>query len=135
MGMAVLAFPSETRRIVGRSAAGALFGRLAAEAVEVAAFAYLGADHRLLGLRHCRSGARDRLELPVRTIAADALAFGARALVMAHNHPSGDPSPSAADREATRRLARALDALEVRLLEHLVVARDGVASFRALGLL
>jgi DNA repair protein RadC len=54
---------------------------------------------------------------------------------MAHNHPGGDPTPSNADRDATRLLARALDPLGVRLLDHLVIAEGGTVSFRSLGLL
>ncbi|UZK65588.1 JAB domain-containing protein [Sphingomonas sp. M1-B02] len=89
----------------------------------------------MLGIRHARSCSVDRLVLPIREVAADALAFDARAVVMAHNHPSGDPTPSAADREATRLLARALEAIEVRLVDHLVIAARGITSFRSLGLL
>ncbi|RYD55748.1 MAG: hypothetical protein EOP60_05755 [Sphingomonadales bacterium] len=69
--------------------------------------------------------------LPQQRIAA----LDAEAVVMAHNHPSGDSTPSVADREATRMLARALDGLGIRLLDHLVVTRNGVSSFRAMGLL
>ena len=122
-------------RLAGPAAAGDLFAPLAGEAIEVLAFVYLGEDQRVLGLRHARSGSIDALDLAVREIAADALAFGAAAVVMAHNHPSGDPTPSNADREATRLLARALDTLGVRLVDHLVVAAHGITSFRCLGLL
>ncbi|UYY57713.1 JAB domain-containing protein [Sphingomonas sp. S2-65] len=113
----------------------ALFAGLAGEAVEVLAFAYIGSDRGLLGLRHARSLSTASMAVPIRDIAADALAFDACAVIMAHNHPSGDPTPSTADREATRLLARALDTLEVRLLDHLIVAARGVTSFRTLGLL
>lgn len=123
------------RFLADPAAAGELFAGLAGEAMEVMAFAYLGGDQRLLGMRHARSGSVDSLDLPIRDIAADALAFGAAGVVMAHNHPSGDPTPSSADREATRLLARALDPLGVRLLDHLVVAARGTTSFRRLGLL
>jgi DNA repair protein RadC len=54
---------------------------------------------------------------------------------MAHNHPSGDPTPSAADRDMTRLLARTLGALDIRLLDHLIVTLSGTTSFRRLGLL
>jgi DNA repair protein RadC len=133
--MPLLDLPPSTRHLHDAEAAHALFAGLADEAVEVAAFAYLDRDQRLLGLRHTRPGRRDWLDLPIREVAADALAFDASAVVMAHNHPSGDPTPSVADREATRQLARALKALEVRLLDHLILAARGVTSFRALGLL
>jgi len=130
----VAAEPSH-RRLAGPDAAGELFAPLAREPVEVAAFVYLDAGQRVLGMRHARAHSAGRLDLPIRDIAADAIAFDARGLVMAHNHPSGDPTPSAADREATRLLARALDALGVRLLDHLVVARGGITSFRRSGFL
>jgi DNA repair protein RadC len=54
---------------------------------------------------------------------------------MAHNHPSGDATPSIADRDATRRIAQALGTLQIRLIEHLIVSRNGCSSFRDLGLL
>ncbi|TGX52565.1 DNA repair protein [Sphingomonas gei] len=123
------------RRLNDPAAAVALFACLADETTEVMAFVYLAADERVLGMRHARSASVDRLVLPIRDIAADALAFGAAAVVMAHNHPSGDPAPSSADREATRLLARALATLDIRLADHLIVARGGVTSFRRLGLL
>lgn len=122
-------------RIADPAAASDLFAALAGEAFEVVAFVYLDSEQRVLGMRHVRSRSDWALEVPIRTVAADALAFDAAGVVMAHNHPSGDPAPSVADREATRLLARALGALGVRLLDHLVVARRGVASFRTLGLL
>ena len=123
------------QRISGRSEAEAFFAPLAGLHEESAAFVYLDTEQRVLGMRHTRSDAHDRLDMPIRAIAADALALDAKAVVMAHNHPSGDATPSAADREATRMLARALDGLGIRLLDHLVVTRSGVSSFRALGLL
>lgn len=121
--------------LTGPDAAGALFAGLADAAQETAAFAYLDSQQRVLGMRQIHSHSTDSLDLPIRTIAADALAYGAVAVVIAHNHPSGDSTPSVADREATRRLARALDGLGIRLLDHLVISRSGFSSFRALGLL
>uniref|UniRef100_UPI0035CBBBA5 JAB domain-containing protein n=1 Tax=uncultured Sphingomonas sp. TaxID=158754 RepID=UPI0035CBBBA5 len=116
-------------------AARALFAPIATASFEVAAFAYLDPEWRLLGMRHVRSNRCDAVMIPVRAVVADALAFDCVAVVMAHNHPSGDPSPSAADFALTRRLARGLDLVEVRLVEHLILARDGCESFRAQGLL
>jgi DNA repair protein RadC len=131
----VVNFPPRPQRIADANAASRLFAALAEEAVEVVALVYLDAEQRVLGMRHSRSGSDFTLDLPIRAIAADALAFDAVGVVMAHNHPSGDPTPSTADRDATRLLSRALDTLGVRLLDHLVIARTGVTSFRGLGLL
>lgn len=123
------------RCLSSADAARTFFAPLARLRTETVAYAYLAPDYRLLGLRHTRSRDAAHVELAVRKVAGHALALDAVAVVMAHNHPSGDPTPSIADREATRLLARALAALEVRLLDHLVVAAGGTASFRALGLL
>ena len=53
---------------------------------------------------------------------------------MVHNHPSGDPTPSQADIAMTREVVEAARALRIAVHDHLVVGRDGIASFRALGL-
>lgn len=52
-----------------------------------------------------------------------------------HNHPSGDPKPSAADLAITREIVAAADAISVNVHDHLIIGRDGVASFKTLGLL
>jgi DNA repair protein RadC len=76
-------------------------------------------------------------EAPVypREIMRRALEVGATALILVHNHPSGDPQPSDTDIAVTRRVVDAGRELGVRLHDHLVVARGGTISFRALGLL
>jgi DNA repair protein RadC len=56
-------------------------------------------------------------------------------VILYHNHPSGDPAPSREDREFTRRLAAASEAVGVRLLDHIVVGREACVSFREAGLL
>jgi DNA repair protein RadC len=126
--------PRDRLRVADAAAAHALFAPLAAERVEVAAFAYLDPEWRLLGLRHARSAAA-AIDVPMRAVAIDVLALDCAAVVMAHNHPSGDAAPSAADRALTKRLARTLDALDVQLADHLILAGERVTSFRALGLL
>lgn len=113
---------------------GSLIAPLASARAEMAAIAYLAADGRVLGLRHV-AGAVDRLVLPIRSVAIDALGFDAHAVVMAHNHPSGDPTPSEADLAVTRRVSRGLEAIGIRLLDHLVVAGDRRVSLRSAGYL
>lgn len=83
-----------------------------------------------------QSGGADEIAFPIRSIIGDALRFGAKGLIVAHNHPSGDPTPSAKDVAATRELAATAGRLGIRLHDHLIVCRGGdCRSFRALGLL
>ncbi len=117
-------------------AAADLLAPLFAEARgERLAVAHLDAGRRLLALDEEVGRGTDSLTLPVRAIIAAALARRARGLVIAHNHPSGDPRPSRADIAATRRLADAAEGVGIRLHDHLVFADGDCRSFRALGLL
>ncbi len=94
----------------------------------------LDVKHRLVGVGTVSVGTADHTFMAPREVFRDALLAGASAVFLAHNHPSGDPSPSADDRQVTRRLAQAGALLGVDLLDHLVVgdpewvsmARDGV---------
>ncbi|MEO6255586.1 MAG: JAB domain-containing protein [Sphingomicrobium sp.] len=72
---------------------------------------------------------------PLHAIIADAVIHGSAAIVLAHNHPSGDATPSAADCRATRRLASAAEALDCAVIDHLVFAGSDCTSLRNLGLL
>jgi DNA repair protein RadC len=74
-------------------------------------------------------------DFPLRSIIADAAVHGSAGIVLAHNHPSGDTTPSDADRRATARLACAVEALDCTVLDHLVFGDAGCTSFRQLGLL
>lgn len=80
-------------------------------------------------------GHSDGAELPIRVIIADAARHGSKGLILAHNHPSGDPSPSASDKRITRRLALVGEAMDVAILDHLVLAGDECRSMRQMGLL
>ena len=80
------------------------------------------------------SGAAETVGLPLRRIFADALRLDAVALILAHNHPSGDPQPSREDIEATRILAATGDRLGIRLIDHLIFAGERSCSLRGLGL-
>lgn len=80
-------------------------------------------------------GTLDRAVVEPREILKRALLASAAGVIVYHNHPSGDPSPSREDREFTRRLASAADVVGLRLLDHIVVGREGCVSFREAGLL
>ncbi len=69
-------------------------------------------------------GATDRSLIPVRDVLALALTSGGASFGVAHNHPTGDPTPSAADRRATARLCEAAAAVGLRFLDHVVVTED-----------
>ena len=108
---------------------------LAEQPVETCAALYLDGHNRLAGTRHIIGG-KERVDISIRAIAIDALAFDARAVVIAHNHPSGDQRASADDLIFTRTLAQGLRAIGVTLADHLILARGGATtSLRAKGYL
>ena len=80
-------------------------------------------------------GTIDHTPVYPREILKRALELGASAIILAHNHPSGDPTPSRADIDMTREIAKAAAALKIALHDHIVVARGGVLSFKSMGLL
>jgi DNA repair protein RadC len=77
----------------------------------------------------------DRAVIEPREILKRALLSDAAGIIVYHNHPSGDPTPSREDREFTRRLRAAAETLGVQLLDHLVIGAGGSVSFREAGLL
>jgi len=96
--------------------------------------AHVDDDARCLHLsRH--DGHADGADLPIRTIVTDAARHGSKGLILAHNHPSGDPSPSATDKRITRRLALVGEAMDVVILDHIVLAGTRFRSMRQMGLL
>lgn len=80
-------------------------------------------------------GERGWVDLPLSSIIADAARHGTGGLVLAHNHPGGNPRSSLADARATRRLATAAEALDVTLLDHMIFAGNQCCSMRRMGLL
>ena len=80
-------------------------------------------------------GHTDGADLPIRTIVADAARHGSKGLILAHNHPSGDARPSDADKRITRRLALVSEAMDIAILDHLVMAGSDCRSMRQMGLL
>ncbi len=80
-------------------------------------------------------GTVDHAPVYPREIVKRALEHGASALILVHNHPSGDPTPSRQDIDMTREIAAAAKALKITVHDHLVIGRGGHASFKSLGLL
>jgi len=80
-------------------------------------------------------GTVDHTPVYPREIIKRALELTASAVILVHNHPSGDPTPSRADIDMTREIAQAAKALRIAVHDHLVIGRHGHASFKSLGLL
>ena len=95
----------------------------------------LDVKHRLLAVATVSVGTVDHTFMGPREIFREALLAGASAVFLAHNHPSGDPTPSADDRQVTRRLAQAGATLGVEVLDHLVVGDPEWVSLARLGVL
>ena len=96
---------------------------------------FLDQEHRLLSEECFVSGSADCLSLRPRALFSRALALGSRAIVLAHNHPSGNATPSARDVDATARIGRDARWLDMELVDHLVVAGSCVTSMKRAGLL
>ncbi|MFU2070960.1 RadC family protein [Bordetella hinzii] len=100
---------------------------------EVFAVLFLDSRHRLIDYTEMFRGTIDSAEVHPREVVKEALRCNAAAVILSHNHPSGDPTPSAADRALTARLKQALGLVDVRVLDHVVVAGDSTASFAERG--
>ncbi|MEO1039249.1 MAG: DNA repair protein RadC [Pseudomonadota bacterium] len=96
---------------------------------------FLDKKNRLIGDEFQARGTVDHAPVYPREIVKRALALDASALILVHNHPSGDPTPSQADILMTQRIAEAARPFDIVVHDHLIVARDKTASFKALGLL
>ena len=107
--------------------------RLSSLGHEVFVCLFLDNRHRVITMEEMFRGTIDGCSVHPREVAKRALELNAAALIVAHNHPSGDPDPSQADRSLTRRLQDSLALLEVRLLDHFVVGHEGAVSFAERG--
>lgn len=96
---------------------------------------FLDGRHGYIADECIASGSSARLTGSTRNLVARAFDLGARAIILAHNHPSGHASPSADDVAATVRIGRLAAELDLALIDHLIVTRREVFSFRADGLL
>jgi DNA repair protein RadC len=116
------------------AAADLLVEELAGRDRERCVAAMLDTRHRVLDLTTVSVGSIDHTFMAPREIFRDALLANASALVLAHNHPSGDPEPSRDDEQLTRRLARAGELIGVELLDHLVIGGTRWISLARRGL-
>ena len=99
-----------------------------------AAFA-LNTKNKVVGAWVVSVGSLNASIVHPRELFKPAVMLSAASVVVSHNHPSGDPTPSGADIQLTRRLAKAGDALGIEVLDHVVVGDESIASLRDLGLM
>jgi len=118
-----------------RQVVGYLAARWADAQAECFGLLLLDARNRLLGEELVSQGGWSASVVRPREVFRFALLAGAPALILYHNHPSGDPAPSREDIQITRQLVEAGQLLGVRVLDHLIVASEGYASLKERGLI
>ena len=109
--------------------------RMAHEKTECFRVLFLDTKNRLIEDEEQQRGTVNHTPVYPREVMRRALELTASAVIMVHNHPSGDPSPSKADIEMTRQVRDVGKSLGITLHDHVIVARGGHSSFRAMGLL
>lgn len=102
---------------------------------EVFSALFLDSQHRVICFEELFRGTIDSASVYPREVVKQALACNAAAMILVHNHPSGDPAPSDADRRITQRLKEALGLVEIRVIDHIVVGSQGCDSFAEQGYL
>jgi DNA repair protein RadC len=107
---------------------------LAHEAREQFRVLFLDKKNQLIADEVMNRGTVDHAPVYPREVMRRALELSASAVILVHNHPSGDPTPSSADIDMTRQIVEAGRSLRIAVHDHLIAARDGVASLKALGL-
>jgi DNA repair protein RadC len=135
LGRRYLEAPGEVRSSLKDPGHAARFfkARLADLPHEVFGGLFLDTRHRLIRYEELFRGTVDGAAVYPREVLKRALDLNASAIIIGHNHPSGVTEPSDADRGITQRLSRALALVDIRLLDHVVVSRDGHVSLAERG--
>lgn len=129
-----LLFGSRGEALTDPTKAGSYFkARLVARPNEIFAVLFLDARHRPLGYEEMFVGTIHGAEVHPREVVKAALRYNASSILIGHQHPSGDPSPSADDRLLTVRLRDALRLVDVRLLDHFVIGKGAPLSMARRG--
>jgi len=96
---------------------------------------FLDRKNRLIADEVLGQGTIDRAPVYPREIIKRALDLESTAIILAHNHPSGDPTPSQSDIDMTKHIQSAANAIGVAVHDHLIIGRENIASFKTLGLM
>lgn len=108
---------------------------IAADENECFCALFVDSQHRVITFKRLFQGSISSAHVYPRVIVQEALRCNAAALIIAHNHPSGEPEPSQDDRRLTTKIREALELIEVRLLDHFVIGHGKCVSFAERGLL
>src|SRR5690606_34892894 len=109
--------------------------QMAYETVEQFRILFLDKKNRLIADEVQQVGTVDHTPVYPREVIRRSLELSATALILVHNHPSGDPAPSSADVRMTREIAEIAEPLVIVLLDHIIVGKAGHASLRGLTLI
>jgi DNA repair protein RadC len=112
-----------------------LYAAMAHSRVEEVRILFLNAKNMLIANEAMWQGSVDEASVHVREVIARAIALGATALIIVHNHPSGDPTPSNQDIRLTRDLVEAGRHMKIAVHDHVIVGAQGRTSMRAMGLI
>ena len=96
---------------------------------------FLDRKNRLIADEVLGQGTVDRAPVYPREILKRALAHESTAIILTHNHPSGDPTPSQSDIDITKEIVQACKPIRVAVHDHLIIGRDNIVSFKSLGLM
>lgn len=102
---------------------------------EVFAIIFLDVKHRVIAFEILFKGTVDSAKVCPRIVLQRSLAHNSAAVILAHNHPSGDVSPSQADRILTETLVDLLAKVDIRILDHIIVGSGAALSFKESGIL
>ena len=108
---------------------------MAHHAIERVRVLHLNSKNMLIRDELMQEGSIDEAPVYVREVIRRAIDLGSAALILVHNHPSGDPSPSRADIDITRQIAEAGKRLNITLHDHIIMGSEGHSSLRAQGLI
>lgn len=109
--------------------------KLASYEYEVFCAMFLNNQNQVLAFKELFQGTINETAIYPREVVKQALSLNAAAIIFVHNHPSGDPEPSQADKHITLKLKYALELVDIRVLDHFIVAGSKSISFAERGLI
>ena len=96
---------------------------------------FLNTKQNIVGYTEVGIGGRAAVQVEISAVFRNAILLGANGIVLAHNHPSGDPTPSSDDINLTNRVAKAGKIIGVQLFDHIILCRDGSTSLKEIDLM